>query len=95
MIKHCIMIKLKDSSEESKNAAKQRLLSMDGKVTMMKDFEVITDFIGSERSYDIFLCCTLDDEKALDEYQNDPYHCSIKVYIKEVAKSVIAVDSRI
>ena len=93
MVKHCIMIKLKDNSEVAKNEAKQKLLSMDGKVTMMRSFEVLSDFLGSERSYDIFLSCTLDDEKALEEYQNDPYHCEIKVYIREVASSVIAVDS--
>lgn len=95
MIKHCIMIKLKDRSQEAKNAAKQKLLSMDGKVIMMREFEVHADFIGSERSYDIFLSCTLDDEKALDDYQNDPYHCEIKAYIKETAESTIAVDSYI
>lgn len=87
------MIKLKDNSEESKNAAKDKLLSMDGKVNMMRNFEVHADFIGSERSYDIFLSCILDDEKALEEYQNDPYHCDIKTYIKMVAESTIAVDA--
>lgn len=95
MIKHAIMIKLKDRSQTSKIEAKNKLLSMDGKVHMMRSFEVHSDFIGSERSYDVFLCCTLDDEKALDDYQNDPYHCEIKAYIKEVAESVIAVDSYI
>lgn len=93
MIKHCIMIKLKDNREKSKKEVKEKLLSMDGKVTMMRSFEVISDFLCSERSYDIFLCCTLDDEKALDDYQNDPYHCEIKVYIKSVAESVVAVDA--
>lgn len=93
MVKHCIMIKLKDNSTQAKNEVKQKLLSMDGKVPMMRSFEVLSDFLGSERSYDIFLCCTLDDEKALDDYQNDPYHCEIKVFIKSVAESVIAVDS--
>ncbi len=95
MIKHCIMIKLKDRSEESKQAAKNMLLSMDGQVTMMHNFEVHTDFIGSERSYDIFLSCVLDDEKALEEYQNDKYHCAVKEYIKMVAESTVAVDSYI
>lgn len=95
MIKHCIMIKLKNSSEEAKKEAKEKLLTMDGKVTMMRSFEVISDFLSSPRSYDIFLSCVLDDEKALDDYQNDPYHCEIKKYIKEVAESVIAVDANI
>ena len=89
------MIKLKDRSEESKLAAKNMLLSMNGKVNMMRDFEVHTDFLCTERSYDIFLSCILDDEKALDEYQNDPYHCAIKVYIKMVAESTIAVDAHV
>ena len=95
MIKHIIMIKLKDRSEQAKNETKDKLLSMDGKVTMMRSFEVHLDFIGSERSYDVFLCCTLDDEQALEDYQNDPYHCEIKAYIKTVAESVIAVDAHI
>ena len=95
MIKHCIMIKLKNRSEKSKTEVKNKLLSMDGRVTMMRSFEVHSDFVGSDRSYDIFLCCTLDDEKALDDYQNDPYHCEIKAYIRENAESTIAVDSYI
>ncbi len=95
MIKHTIMIKLKDSSEQSKLAAKNMLLSMKGNVPMMREFEVHTDILKSERSYDIFLCVLLDDMKALEEYQNDPYHCAIKVYIKEVASSTIAVDAEV
>lgn len=95
MIKHCIMIKLKDNCERSKEEAKQKLLSMDGRVKMMRSFEVHSDFLSSPRSYDVFLSCTLDDEAALEDYQNDPYHCEIKAYIKEVAESVIALDSYI
>ena len=95
MIKHCIMIKLKDNSEQTKTEVKNRLLSMDGKVTMMRSLEVVSDFLSSPRSYDIFLCCTLDDEKALDDYQNDPYHCEIKAYLKGISESIIAVDANV
>ena len=89
------MIKLFDNSNEKKKEVKEKLLSMDGKVAMMRSFEVHSDFLSSPRSYDIFLCCTLDDKKALEDYQNDPYHCEIKAYIKTVAQSVVAVDSEI
>lgn len=95
MIKHCIMIKLKDNSQKSKNEVKEKLLSMEGKVAMMRSLEVHSDFLSSPRSYDIFLSCTLDDQTALDEYQNDSYHCEIKAYIKTVAESVIALDAMI
>lgn len=95
MIKHFIMIKLKDNSQKSKDEVKEKLLSMNGKVGMIQNLEVYTDFIASPRSYDVLLSTELCDEKALDEYQNDPYHMTIKAYIKEVADSVIAVDSLI
>lgn len=95
MIKHCIMIKLKDNSEENKNLVKQKLLSMDGKVKMISKLEVLTDFLSSERSYDVLLSNELCDEQALDDYQNDEYHCEIKKFVKEVALSVIAVDAYI
>ncbi len=88
-----IMIKLNDSSEKSINELKQRLLSMDGKVPMISGLEVCGDMLHSERSYDVFLSALVEDEKALDAYQNDPYHCEIKAYIKTVAKSVIALDA--
>ena len=93
MIKHMIMIKLNDNSEEKIKEVKDKLLSMDGKVPMISGLEVLADFLHSDRSYDVFLSAVVADEKALDDYQNDPYHCEIKAYIKTVAKSVIALDA--
>ena len=55
MIKHIVCFKLKDNSEEKKQEAKDMLLSMIGKVDLIKDIEVGTDFLSSERSYDIIL----------------------------------------
>ena len=88
-----IMIKLNDSSEKSINEVKAKLLTMDGKVPMISDLEVLGDVLHSDRSYDVFLSALVEDENALDAYQNDPYHCEIKTYIRSVAKSVIAVDA--
>lgn len=95
MIKHTIMIKLKDNSPESKKTVKEKLLSMDGVVKMISDLEVHTDFLCSGRSYDVLLSNVVSDEKALEDYQNDPYHCEIKTYIRSVAESIIAVDAYI
>ena len=93
MIKHVVCFKLKDNSEESKQKAKEILLSMVGKVDTIKGIEVGTDFLCSERSYDVFLQVTLDDMEALDIYQNDKYHCDVvKAYMKENAASSIAID---
>ena len=73
MIKHIVCFKLKDSSDERKNEAKDILLSMKGKVPQILSIEVGTDFLGSARSYDVILQVTLTDRAALDAYQADEY----------------------
>ena len=53
MIKHIVCFKLADSSEASKNKAKEVLMSMVGNVPTIRSIEVGTDFLCSERSYDV------------------------------------------
>ena len=77
MIKHTVCFKLKDNSPEECNKAAQILRSMDGNVELLRGIEVGVDFLHSPRSYDIILQVLLDDEKALEEYQKDEYHCSV------------------
>ncbi len=94
MIKHIVCFKLKDKNNV--NEAKELLLSMNGKVPMMRDIFVGCDVLHSQRSYDIILEVLLDDMKALDEYQNDPYHAGVvKAYLVNACESMIAVDCEI
>lgn len=93
MIKHIVCFKLKDNSAEECRKAADILLSMDGKVDLLKGIEVGIDFLHSPRSYDIILQVILEDEKALDDYQNDEYHCSVvKKHMHAVAESSVAID---
>ena len=93
MIKHIVCFKLKDNSESNCLKAKEVLLSMQGNVPQIREIEVGIDFLHSERSYDIILQVVLDDAKALEDYQNDPYHCSVvKTHMHTVRESSIAVD---
>lgn len=77
MIKHIVCFKLKDNSETECNKAAEVLMSMKGNVDLIKDIEVGVDFLHSQRSYDVILQVVLDDAKALEDYQNDEYHCSV------------------
>ncbi len=96
MIKHTVCFKLKDNSEAECKKAKDILLSMDGNVPLLRGIEVGIDFLHSPRSYDIILQVLLDDEKALEDYQNDEYHCSVvKKHMHTVAESSIAIDCTI
>ena len=93
MIRHTVCFKLHDSSDGSKNEAKKVLLSMEGNVPMMRGIDVGCDFLCSERSYDVILNVLLDDEKALEDYQKDKYHCEVvKEYMHRVMKSSVAID---
>ncbi len=96
MIKHIVCFKLKDGSEENCLKAKEVLLSMQGNVPQIREIEVGVDFLHSERSYDIILQVVLDDEKSLEDYQNDPYHCTVvKTHMHAVRESSVAVDYEI
>jgi hypothetical protein len=93
MIKHIVCFKLKDNSEENKLKAKEVLLSMKGNVPMLRNIEVGVDFLGSERSYDVILQVELDDAKALDAYQEDPYHVNVvKKHMHQVREASVAID---
>ena len=94
MIKHIVCFKLKEG--ESVEKAKEVLLSMKGNVPTIIDIEVGQDFLKSQRSYDLILQVVLKDKDALNEYQNDEYHCSVvKKHMHAVRESSIAVDYEI
>ena len=94
MIKHIVCFKLNEG--ESAEKAKEVLLSMKGNVPMIRDIEVGVDVLHSDRSYDVILSVVLDDMKALEDYQNDAYHCEVvKTHMHKVRKSSIAIDYEI
>jgi hypothetical protein len=91
MIKHIVCFKLKEG--ESAEKAKEVLLSMTGKVPTAKAITVGIDELHSQRSFDIILEVLLEDFKALEDYQVDPYHCDVvKKHMHAVAEKSIALD---
>lgn len=96
MIKHIVCFKLKDNSQENMDKTKDVLMSMVGNVPQIREIEVGTDFLNSERSYDVILQVTLDNLSELKNYQSDTYHCSkVKTYMHKVMESSISVDYQV
>ncbi|MCR5207843.1 MAG: Dabb family protein [Eubacterium sp.] len=96
MIRHTVCFKLKDNSPAECEKAAEILRSMKGNVPLLRGIDVGVDFLHSPRSYDIILQVLLDDEKALEEYQNDGYHCSVvKAHMHSVAESSVAIDCEV
>lgn len=93
MVKHVLMIKLKDNSKEQCDKLVDLFRSMKGNVPQVVDVEAGADFLHSERSFDVCLYVTLESPEALDAYQQDPYHCDVvKTYVAAVREKAVAVD---
>lgn len=91
MVRHIVCFQMKDKTK--KEEAKEMLLSMRGKVSEPLKIEVGTDFLNSERSYDVVLIVDLTDREALERYQNDPYHVTVvKPYMHAARSASVAVD---
>lgn len=93
MLKHIVCFKLKDDSLANCEKAKEVLLSMQGNVELLRDIRVGIDILHSERSYDLILEVVLDDEQALEAYQQHPYHVQVvKKHMHAVCETSVAVD---
>ena len=93
MITHIVLFKLADPAPENLAATRNKLLSMDGKIDLLRHLEAGIDVIRSERSYDIALTTRFDTIEDLQAYQVHPYHAGEVIpHMKAVCSSIVAVD---
>ncbi len=94
MVKHVVCFKLKEG--EDKELAKKVLLGMENNVPTVRGIEVGIDELHSARSFDVMLTVLVDDFKALEEYQKDPYHVDVvKKHMHSVVDKSISMDYEI
>jgi len=93
MITHIVLFKLAEPTAENLATTLNKLLSMDGKIDLLRHLEAGVDVIRSERSYDIALTTRFDSLEDLQAYQIHPYHAGEVVpHMKAVCSSISAVD---
>lgn len=93
MIAHIVLFKLKEPTAANIEAVKEKLLSMEGKVPMLRHLEVGIDVIRSERSFDVALYTRFDSLADLQAYQVFPYHAETVVpFMKASCASIVAAD---
>ncbi|MDD2541899.1 MAG: Dabb family protein [Desulfuromonadaceae bacterium] len=93
MITHIVLFKLAEPTDENLAVTRNKLLSMDGKIDMLRHLEVGVDMIRSERSYDIALTTRFESLEDLQAYQIHPYHAGEVIpHMKSVCSSIVAVD---
>lgn len=93
MITHIVLFKLSDPTPANLAATRDKLLSMDGRIDLLRHIEAGVDVVRSERSYDIALLTRFDSLEDLQAYQVHPYHAGEVIpHMKSVCSSVVAVD---
>lgn len=92
MVTHIVCFKLKDRSPEHIAQVRDRLLTLDGNVPVLRHLEVGIDFLRSDRSYDLALMAKFDSPEDLQAYQVHPFHVEIANYMATVRDSTVTVD---
>ena len=92
MLRHIVLYRLHDRSEEAKQALKEKFLTLRGNVPQIRNLETGTDCLFSGRSYDVALVVTFDNPEDLAAYKAHPFHQAVAEYVHSVAESSVSCD---
>ncbi|MFT4580108.1 MAG: hypothetical protein ACI8PD_002475 [Nitrospinales bacterium] len=95
MIKHIVMFKLAEKTTENMERAVDSLRSLEGKIETLLSIEIGTDFLESERSYDIVLTAHFKDQDGLNLYANHDNHLPVVKIMRSLCSSSVVVDYEI
>ena len=87
MIVNNLLIKLKERTNENIAKAKDVLLSMKGKIGVLRDLQVEVDIRHGGSSYDLMLITKFDSMEDLDTYLIHPVHVEVSKYIGSVLET--------
>jgi Stress responsive A/B Barrel Domain len=91
MIVNNLLIKLKERDNENIAKARDVLLSMKGKIEVLRDVQVEEDIRHGPSSYDIMLLTKFATMKDLESYLVHPVHLEVSKYISTVLETVASL----
>ncbi len=92
MIKHIVMYKLKNPTEENCKAMVDKFMSMQGKIDILKSVVAGTDFVKSSRSFDVVLECVFGSKQDMEAYQVHSVHIPVKEFVGSLIEKAHSVD---
>jgi len=95
MIKHVVMFKLAEKTPVNMKRAIQSLKSLEGNIETLKDIEIGSDYLESERSYDIVLIAHFDNPEGLTTYSKHKNHLPVVKIMQSLCTSSVVVDYEI
>ena len=92
MVKHIVMFKLSEKNPENMERAVNSLRSLEGKIEVLKSIEVGTDFLESDRSYDIVLTAEFENKEGLEIYSGHENHLPVVKIMRSLCLNSAVVD---
>ena len=92
MVKHIVMFKLTEKTSENMELATDSLRSLENKIETLKSIEIGTDFLESDRSYDIVLTAHFDNQEGLKTYSSHENHLPVVKIMRSLCSSSVVVD---
>ena len=92
MVKHIVMFKLTEKTSQNMELATNSLRSLENKIETLKSIEIGTDFLKSDRSYDIVLTAHFDNQEGLKTYSSHENHLPVVKIMRSLCSSSVVVD---
>ena len=92
MVKHIVMFKLSEKTPKNMERAVKSLQSLEGNIEVLKKIEVGTDFLGSDRSYDIVLTTAFENREGLEIYGGHENHLPVVKIMRSLCSNSVVVD---
>ncbi len=92
MVRHIVFLKLEDNSPTNKKVVQERIMSMKGKIGVLKHLEVGINFSPEERAFDLALISDFETKEDLYIYAADPIHLEVIAFLKSIHTITKVVD---
>ena len=92
MVKHIVMFKLTEKTSQNMQLATDSLRSLENKIETLKSIEIGTDFLESDRSYDIVLITHFENQEGLKIYSSHANHLPVVKIMRSLCSSSVVVD---
>ena len=92
MVKHIVMFKLTEKTSQNMKHATDSLRSLENNIETLKFIEIGTDFLESDRSYDIVLTAHFENQEGLKTYSSHENHLPVVKIMRSLCSSSVVVD---
>jgi len=92
MFRHIVMYWFHEPTKENLEEAKNRLLSLQGKIPGLISAEVGMDEVHSERSCDLCLHMVFESRQALENYRTHPEHLPVQKFMHSMRRLSYSAD---